>query len=109
MEIVFVFRVTPESEGADVASGLEVRELLHDVSGVGLEFRSFVESGLKGLAEWVLGVHHEVSDPGSHDEFSDRDLVAGAPLFLVMIQVPLHHLVEELRNRDEGLCILLLL
>ena len=86
-----------------------MRELRHDVGAVGLELGSFIEGGLKRLAEWVLLVHHEVSNPGSHDEVGDGDRVAGGPFLLVMVQVPLHHLVIELRDSNEGLCILLLL
>jgi len=84
-------------------------KLLHDVSTVGLEFGSFIKGALESWAEWVLLVHHKVSDPGCHDEFGDRDVVASGPLLAVMGQVPFYHLVEKLRNRDKGLCILLLI
>ena len=99
------------SERADAASGPEVRELLHDIGAVGLELGSFVESSLELRAEGILSVHHEVSDPGSHDELGDRDLVASGPLLVVVVQVLLHHLVVELSNRDEGrnVCLLLVL
>ena len=86
-----------------------MRELLHDVGAVGLELGSFVEGGLELRAEGILSVHHEVSDPGSHDELSDRDLVASGPLHVVVVQVLLHHLVEEHSNLEEGRNVLRLL
>ena len=82
---------------------------MHDVGAVSLELGSFVERGLELCAEGILSVHHEVSDPGSHDELGDRDLVASGPLLVVVVQVPLHHLVVELSNRDESRNVRLLL
>ena len=86
-----------------------MRELIQDGVAVVLKLWSFVEGGLEQHEIGILFVHHKVSDPGSHDELSDRDLVASGPLHVVVVQVLLHHLVEEHSNLEEGRNVLRLL
>ena len=97
------------SESSNVASGLQMGELVHHIGTVCLELWRLVKATLKRWTEGILWIHHEIADPRCHDKICNRDFLASGPLLPVMCQIVLHHFVIVLCDINEILRVLLFL